>query len=48
MPVVRSVPKSTFNSWLKAENKFGGQNKVPRLFNSRKYIEDLYKIAGIR
>ena len=47
MPVVRSVPKSTFNNWLKAENKFGGQNKVPRLSNSRKYIEDLYKIAGI-
>jgi hypothetical protein len=48
MPVVRSVPKSTFNNWLKAKNKFGGQNKVPRLSNSRKYIEDLYKIAGIR
>ena len=48
MPVVRSVPKNTFNSWLKAKNKFGGQNKVPRLSNSRKYIEDLYKIAGIR
>ena len=46
--VVRSVPPGTFNKWLKANNKFGGQNKVPRLSNSREYIEDLYVIAGIR
>ena len=46
-PIVRSVPKGTFNKWLKAKNKLGGQNKVPRLSNSREYIEDLYKIAGI-
>ena len=48
MPVVRSVPKGTFNKWLKAKNKLGGQNKVPRLSNSREYIEDLYIIAGIK
>jgi hypothetical protein len=47
-PVARSVPKGTFNKWLKAKNKFGGQNKVPRLSNTREYIEDLYIIAGIR
>lgn len=47
LPVVRSVPKGTFNQWLKTKNKLGGQNKVPRLSNSREYIEDLYRIAGI-
>ena len=47
-PVARSVPKGTFNKWLKAKNKLGGQNKVPRLSNTREYIEDLYIIAGIR
>jgi hypothetical protein len=47
LPVVRSVPKGTFNNWLKAKNKLGGQNKVPRLSNSREFIEDLYIIAGI-
>ena len=47
-PVVRTVPKGTFNNWLKANNKLGGQNKVPRLSNSREFIEDLYLIAGIR
>lgn len=47
LPIVRSVPKGTFNNWLKAKNKLGGQNKVPRLSNSREFIEDLYIIAGI-
>lgn len=48
LPVLHSVPKGTFNKWMKAKNKLGGQNKVPRLSNSREYIEDLYSIAGIR
>ncbi len=47
LPVLRSVPRGTFNKWLKTKNKLGGQNKVPRLSNSREYIEDLYIIAGI-
>lgn len=47
IPVVRSVPSGTFNKWLKYKNKLGGQNKVPRLSNTREYIEDLYGIAGI-
>jgi hypothetical protein len=48
LPVVRSVTRGTFNKWLKAKNKLGGQNKVPRLSNTREYIEDLYVIAGIK
>lgn len=48
LPVIRSLPKETFNKWLISKNKFGGQNKVPRLSNSREYIEELYAIAGIR
>ncbi len=47
IPVVRSLPKDTFNKWLTSKNKFGGQNKVPRLSNSRDYIEELYLIANI-
>ena len=47
-PVVRLVPPGTFIEWLRTKNKFGGQNKVPRLFNSREYIEELYTIAGIK
>jgi len=47
-PVLHSVPSGTFNKWLKANNRYGGQNKVPRLSNTREYIEGLYGIAGIR
>jgi hypothetical protein len=46
MPVVRSVPCGTFYKWLRTKNKLGGQNKVPRLSNTREYIEDLYSIIG--
>jgi hypothetical protein len=30
-----------FYDWLKTQNKLGGQNKIPRLSNSREYIEQL-------
>jgi hypothetical protein len=46
MPVVRKVHPGTFGQWLRSKNKFGGQNKVPRLSNTREYIDDLIKIAG--
>lgn len=39
MPIVRIVPKGTFYKWLKSKNKLGGQHKVPRLNNDRKYVE---------
>jgi len=37
------VPASpgTFLRWLASKGKVGGQNKVPRLFNSRKYVDEL-------
>jgi hypothetical protein len=48
MPVVRPVPKGAFNRWLLSKNKFGGQNKVPRLSNNRDIIEEMYGVAKIR
>lgn len=47
LPLVRSVPKGTFLKWFKSKNRLGGQNKIPRLSNSREHIEELYAIAGI-
>jgi len=41
MPLVHAVPKNTFYEWLKSKNKLGGQNKIPRLANSRWLIEEL-------
>lgn len=40
-PVIRVVPAGTFNDWLKYKDKLGGQHKVPRLSNDRKYIEEI-------
>ncbi len=33
-----------FNTWLKAKGKLGGQHKVPRLSNSRRYIDELLQL----
>lgn len=33
-----------FYDWLKAKNKLGGQNKVPRLSNDRCYVEELLEL----
>jgi hypothetical protein len=44
MPIVRSAKKGLFFEWLKEKGKVGGQNKVPRLSNNRKYLEELLKI----
>ena len=30
-----------FDEWLKSKGKLGGQHKIPRLSNSRQYIEEL-------
>lgn len=46
MPVVRSVPAGTFYNWLKSKNKLGGQNKVPRLSNTREFIEEINAIIA--
>lgn len=37
------VKKGTFYQWLKQKNKLGGQHKVPRLANHRKYVDELKK-----
>ncbi len=41
MPVVQSLPRGTFENWLKLNDKLGGQNKVPRLSNDRKIAEQV-------
>lgn len=47
MPLVRSLPIGSFQKWLKAKGKLGGQHKVPRLSNDRKLIEEIYLITGL-
>ncbi len=40
-PIVHFVLPMTFYNWMKKRNKLGGQNKVPRLSNDRKYVEEI-------
>ena len=36
--------KNLFDDWLKSKGKLGGQHKIPRLSNSREYIEELMEL----
>ncbi len=38
---LQAIPKGSFNKWLKMKGKLGGQHKVPRLSNNRKYVDDI-------
>ena len=40
-PLIHSVQSGTFYNWMKGRNKLGGQNKVPRLSNDRKYLDEI-------
>ncbi|MGM9506135.1 GH3 auxin-responsive promoter family protein [Larkinella sp. GY13] len=40
-PIVHAVPRGTFYEWMKTRGKLGGQHKVPRLSNSREYLDDI-------
>lgn len=40
-PVVHAAPNGTFYRWLKQKGRLGGQNKVPRLSNSRHILEEI-------
>ena len=41
MPIVHSMPKGAFYNWMKQRGKLGGQNKVPRLSNDRRYLDEI-------
>ncbi|OYU81341.1 MAG: hypothetical protein CFE23_04395 [Flavobacterium sp. BFFFF1] len=39
--VISQVPKNGFQEYMKSIGKLGGQNKIPRLSNDRKIVEEL-------
>ncbi len=43
-PLVRQVDQGTFYKWMERRGKLGGQNKVPRLYNTRKYLDDIIQM----
>src|SRR5690606_41858425 len=42
---VQPVPKGSFLKWLEKRGKVGGQYKIPRLDNTRKFVEEIGDIA---
>jgi len=46
LPIVRSVPPQTFNNWLNSKGKLGGQHKIPRLSNERKFVEEIMSFTN--
>ncbi len=45
-PRVHFVKAGTFSRWMHNRGKLGGQNKVPRLSNSREYVEQLLNLMN--
>ena len=41
---ITAAPQGTFYQWMKERGKLGGQNKIPRLANDRKYADQLLEI----
>jgi len=44
MPTVHIAREHLFYDWLKQHDKLGGQHKIPRLSNSREYIDELLEL----
>jgi hypothetical protein len=47
-PQVHNAAQGTFYNWLKAKGKLGGQHKVPRLANDRKYVEEILNVMNLQ
>ena len=43
-PIVHKARKKLFIEWMASRGKLGGQNKVPRLANTREFIEPLIEL----
>ena len=45
LPVVKKLDTNSFYEWLRQNNKLGGQHKIPRLANNRKYVDELLNLT---
>lgn len=44
LPVVHAIPQGVFGEWLRYKGKLGGQHKIPRLSNDRKFLEEILQL----
>ncbi len=45
-PLIHVMPVGTFHEWMKQRGKLGGQHKVPRLANNRRYLEEVLELVS--
>lgn len=46
-PIIHATSPQLFLEWMKKRGKLGGQNKVPRLSNDRKYLDELLELKKV-
>jgi len=46
-PILHKAAPGTFYQWMRKRGKLGGQHKVPRLSNSREYLDDILASSQI-
>lgn len=46
-PKLHILPKGTFYRWMKSKDKLGGQHKVPRLCNERKFVDEILQMLSM-
>jgi hypothetical protein len=46
MPIIKALPKGLFTQWLSKKEKVGGQHKVPRLSNSRVFLDEILSMTN--
>ncbi|KQC32180.1 hypothetical protein AAU57_01725 [Nonlabens sp. YIK11] len=45
-PTIHFAQPDLFYNWLKSKNKLGGQHKIPRLSNTRVYLDELLEMQA--
>lgn len=45
LPILHAMKKGSFNEWLRLKGKLGGQHKIPRLSNDRKYVDEILNLS---
>ena len=45
-PKIKALEPGVFYKWMQKRGKLGGQNKIPRLANDRKYLDELTDILS--
>jgi phenylacetate-coenzyme A ligase PaaK-like adenylate-forming protein len=43
-PKITVLPRETFYAWMRNRGKLGGQHKVPRLSNSREFVDGILEV----